>query len=280
MSYVNHVTDTRIAACALGLQFPGELHSTVHTNSGEAQYEVRFSQPSTRFPHLDLRRCILHWQANRMLQPLVMGADDILPPEPLHVFACAMRAQQAYDAFLHAQRNHMIPRLVECPGSDLWVYEYVLNQEANESAFCESFTEKDLALCAALAPMGIPMMSIAGGDRQRVYTLARHGFPIRTVDGQTISCDALHLIRRAPTAEDPYRLALEDEQPMHPVSIGYGVLSARAELAKAIRFSKANLLVTDPGGGAAQALISIDFKGHVGEAVCRHLKSPSSALNI
>lgn len=273
-----YITDTRMAASALGLGFAGSLHSTVHTQTGKPQYEVRFETPSARFPHLELRHCIAHWRDSGMLKPLYVNQHLTLPAEPLHAFACAMRAQVAYDAYLHAQKTGGIPHLVAC--AEGWAFEYDQRIELDTQVICETVELTDLALCAALAPLGIPLLGIKGSDRQRSYTLARNGFAVKAADGVTTSCDALHLTRRAPTAQDPLHLALEDEQPMHPVCIGYDALTARRELKRQIGFSQASLIVTDPQGTARQALIPVNYKSHVGDAVARHFKAPPSSLGL
>lgn len=272
-----HITDTRIASVALGLGFVGELQTTVHSRTRETQHTVVFNGPSTRFPGLNLNHCITHWKASRMREPLVI--DKItLPAQPLHAYACGMRAQLAYDAMLGMQKTGAIYHLIACAGG--WAFKYDPKIELDSQVLCETTELTDLSLCATLAPLGIPLLSLRGSPGQRVYHVARNGFAVRAADGVMTSCDAQFLTRRAPTPSDPLHLALEDEQPMHPVCMGYDSLIARQALKKMIMSGMPSLIITDPEGTAKQALVSVNYKGHVGESVCRHFKVPASALGI
>jgi len=114
-----------------------------------------------------------------------------------------------------------------------------------------------------------------GAHRYQVPAL---GLPIRDSAGVLTRYHAARLTQRAPTRTDPYRLALEDTEPLHPLCIGYDVLTARALIKSTFKKVRPALIIgADQSDG--QAIIDIDYQGHVGEAVCRHLQCAPSALD-
>lgn len=278
-----HVTDTRMAASLIGLGFAGEVHAITHTRSGKTQIEVRFLRPSTRFPQLNPRMIAAHWDANRFLAPyeycLPEAAPILCPAEPMHMLAVMMRAQESYDAFLKLQHEGGGMRLVasEKPYENVF-YRYQHGGLALVGEEGISEPTEDLCLAAGVGPLGIGLSRLGGLPGARRYELAPIGLPIRDSAGQMVRYRTADLIPFATSGE--LRLAIEDVNPNHPLVIAYDGLNARQCLKREINRAQTNLLVTAPDGTFKQALIGLNFKGHVGDAVSRHFKAPPGSLGI
>jgi len=260
-----HVTDTRISSSLLGLGFPGSVHATIHTQTRTTQVEVRFESASTRFPDLDPVALVNHWKHDRLLQ------------EPLHTFAVSMRAQESYDAFLTLQREGGNLGLRPAPTSERPLY-YQPHFSRIQHPSSSSVMLDDLSLAAALGPLGIGLVKLHGSHGQHRYEMIATGYPVLDSVGTMIAHRTVDLIRFA--ERGPRRLALEDTQPLHPLVIGYDALYARQCLKKEIQRAEANLLITAGDGTAKQALIALNYKGHVGDAVSRHFKAPPGSLGL
>lgn len=260
----------------IGLGFPGEVWATIHTQSRQTQIEVRFSAASTRFPQLDAVMLVRRWKETRFLKECV-HEKLVLPAEPMHMMAVMMRAQESYDAFLTLQHAGGSMRLVagDAPHQEVF-YDYQPGGELRGGTGVRPL--EDLALAACLGPLGIGLAKLHGSRGQHRYEMEPVGLPIRDSAGEVVRYRTADLIAFATTGER--RLALEDVNPHHPLVIGYDGMEARKALKKEIQRAVANVLITANDGSAKQALIALDHKGHVGDAVCRHLKAPPGSLGL
>lgn len=261
-----HITDTRIASCLDALGFDdGQLNVTIHTQTRHTQVEVVFSKPSTRFPLLDPHAIVGRWQRNRMSD------------EPMHMLAVMMRAQESYDAFLKLQREGGQMCLVPCAEVQRPLY-YKYLDGCGTYARGNTVTLEDLSLAACLGPLGIGLVQLQGSRGEHRYQMAALGLPILDSAGQLTAYHTADLIPFAPSG--PRRLRLEDSNPHHPLVIAYDSMQSRQHLKKQIEFAKANLLITAGDGSSKQALIALNYKGHVGDAVSRHFKAPPGSLGL
>jgi hypothetical protein len=264
-----HITDTRLAASLCALGFPGAIHTTVHTRTRQTQIEVRFSEPSNRFPALDAAALVQRWKRDRF-------AD-----EPMHMLAVMMRAQAAYDAILKLQNEggaiRLVADVIDATSGQPISYKYAPTDRFPVST-ASIPPYPDLSLVACLAPLGIGITALLGSHGSHTYPLASQGLPITDSHGSIIRHRTVDLIGYAATGER--RLSLEDTQPTHPLVIAYDAMHARQILKREIQRSQANLLVTASDGTAKQALIALNYKGHVGAAVSRHFKAPSTSLGL
>lgn len=274
-----HVTDTRLAACLDTLGFDhGRLNVTIHAQTRETQVEVVFENPSSKFPQLDARQIVNHWKASRFLKPLITDAG-VMPANPMHMLAVMMRAQKSYDAYLKLQREGGHLQLRSAPCSTPLFYE-VIHHSSFVTRHSSNGTHplEDLALAACLGPLGIGLVTLRGSPGQRRYELDALGLPLLDSAGQLTRYRTADLIRFAATGER--RLALEDVNPHHPLVIAYDSMQSRSHLKRQIETAKASLLITAGDGTAKQALIALNYKGHVGQTVARHFKAPPGSLGI
>lgn len=273
-----HVTDTRLAACLDTLGFDhGRLNVTIHAQTRETQVEVVFENPSSKFPQLDARQIVNHWKASRFLKPLITDAG-VIPADPMHMLAVMMRAQESYDAYLKLQREGGHLQLRGNTPGDAPLFYDVVYHTAHITRASATQPLEDLALAACLGPLGIGLVTLRGSPGQRRYELDALGLPILDSAGQLTRYRTADLIRLAATGER--RLALEDVNPHHPLVIAYDSMQSRSHLKRQIETAKASLLITAGDGTAKQALIALNYKGHVGQAVARHFKAPPGSLGI
>lgn len=274
-----HVTDTRVASCLLALGFAGQVQPTIHTQSGKTHLQVSFEGPSTRFPQLDPVLAVRHWQDNRFLRDYFITTTPDAPPtkipaQPMHMLAVMMRAQESYDAFLKLQKEGGGMYLwTDDPGRLFYRYTHSIFNP------CEAGTVilDDLNLAACLGPLGIGIVKLHGEPGQRSYEMAALGLGLTDSAGATVNYRTADLIR---LSTQGHHLAVQDVNPHHTLVLSYDALYARHLLKKEILRAQANLLITANDGTAKQALIALDYKGHVGAAVCRHMKAPSGSLGL
>ena len=276
-----HVTDTRVASCLLALGFAGHVQPTIHTQSGKTHLQVSFEGPSTRFPQLDPVLAVRHWQDNRFLRDYFITTTPDAPPtkipaQPMHMLAVMMRAQESYDAFLKLQKEGGGMQLdTEIVHPPRLFYRY----KHGAFNYCEagSVMLDDLNLAACLGPLGIGIVQLHGSPGQHRYELAALGLGLTDSAGATVNYRTADLIR---LSTQGHHLAVQEVNPHHPLVMSYDALYARHLLKKEILRAQANLLITANDGTAKQALIALDYKGHVGAAVCRHMKAPSGSLGL
>jgi len=268
---VLHVTDTRIASSLLGLGFAGELFVTINAETRENQYEVQFRTPSTRWPLLNPHHLVNHWRQSKFLEPMALSKDDELPADPMHVMAVAMRAQMAMDAILKAQAEGSNVR-IEPVNKELHAYNAITSKFSNEG-IRERITE--LSLAASLTQLGFDIR-ITGSPGSHAYLLPMVGDMVRFTDGNVSRYILKDLIRKTNVTT----LALEVIESMHPLVIAYDAMQARASLKKEINRASANLLINAGDGSQKQALITLNAKAHVKQAVERHLKAAPGSLDV
>ncbi len=265
----HHIKDLRLASSLTGLGFIPHLRAVVHARSGQRSDEVEcvFEEAaSIRFPALHLGPLLRAWLSG-----------SIRRTDVVHPLATAMRAQRVLNALNTAQQVHTLPQLTT---HDQLSYSYDPDGTplTSDLSPLTSYPLTDLALTAALVPLGFPVLSIDGPHGAHRYQVPALGLPIRDSAGVLTRYHAARLTQRAPTRTDPYRLALEDTEPLHPLCIGYDVLTARALIKSTFKKVRPALIIgADQSDG--QAIIDIDYQGHVGEAVCRHLQCAPSALD-
>lgn len=243
---VFQTSDTKLAACLVALGFPFH-HQLRHRQSDGKDYidftfKVRSQRP--QFAHLSITVARLYEK----------GA---LPP--MHPLAVMMRALKNREALLDMQKG--VPmRLVSV--ADGCMTEFRAGAEnATLLAMPREIALPDLDLAAALTGLGIPPLEITGTAPTHVFHFSRHGYTLKHPETKApIMHDAQRLLRRAPTAADPLHLALEDEEPLHPLVLGYDVLTIRSELLRLIRSTQPTLLLEE---NSMQAEVSMNYTGRV-----------------
>lgn len=244
---------TKLAACLVALGFPWK-HNVMHRQSDGRDYiTFMFGARSTRsqFPVLSIE-CARIWKGGTL--------------DPMHPLAVMMRALQNREKILDMHKGAPC-RLIAVAGGQMT--ELVPGTELPAiQSIPRTLQLDDLDLVAAIAGVGIPPTLITGASPRHAYHLPRHGFTLRGDQGQPLLHDAHHLSRRAPTAHDFQHLALEEEDPLHPVVLGYDALTIRAELQAIIRRTLPSLLIEERG---MQAEVSVNFTGRVMEKIARRL---------
>lgn len=270
------VTDLKLAACYRGLGFPYEADGVIHATTGKLRVQFRFQLASLRFPTLNLSDLHPRWLSG-----------ELSVKDPMHVLCVMMAAQHNYDMLIKAEKEQCSLRLVKHPqaGEHLMIYE--TGQESPALTLGQHFHEvADQRLAAALGLVGLPVIRIDSNGVRHIFTLPNYGHPVLTGTGEMHAYDLRTLVLRAPTKDDPLRLALEDTQPLHPVVIGYDALYNRTELKRELSAMKAQRLIDQPGqrlhGGGfvgerlavKQALVDVNAPGYVMDHVTRHMGSP------
>jgi hypothetical protein len=251
------VQNTKLAACmvALGFCYRAEI---VQPERGKLSTQFVFRGRSVRpgCETIPVNIAALHMQAK------------LEPRDPMHPLCIMMRAQDNYDRLLDMQRGRP-HRLKSTAGAQMTVYAPGVEKLFPPEMLLQT---TDLALAAALAGVGIPVVKIEGEPGRHTYWLPRHGYARKLADGQVILEDAQALMERAPTREDPRHLRLEDVAPFHPVCLSYDALCCRALLKAELQ--KTLPLLQMQQGAHTQALISMNASGRVMDRVTRHLKAP------
>lgn len=242
---------TKLAACLVALGFPWQ-HKVRHRQADGRDYiTFLFGTRSTRsqFPVLDIS-CAQAWGKGTL--------------DEMHPLCVMMRALHNRERILDMHKGAECHLVAVAAGH---MTKLVPGPE-NPSILSipRSVQTDDLDLVSAIAGVGIPPTLITGSAPLHWYHLPRHGFTLKGDQGQPVMHDAHHFMRRAPTAQDPQRLALEDEDPLHPVVLAYDALTVRAELQAIIRRSLPSLLIEDRG---MQAEVSVNYTGRVMDKIAR-----------
>ncbi|WP_395739296.1 hypothetical protein [Prosthecobacter sp.] len=250
-----NTSDTRLASTLAYLGYPVEFKPTVHEATRQKHVQFFFDQTSIRFTTLPtLHELLTQYRSDQI--------TDVH-----HLINVCDRSHQRYDAILRWQKDHTQQRLHLHESAKAYTYKAGIPPPT--SGALEYIDH--LQLAAALGEIGFQIHDIRGPDRAREYALPFIGLPIIDSHGETFCYRLLEVTRLSPTKEDPRRLALEVEQPMHPLVISYNLLRCRALLKKQIEAAQANLLIED---GPRQALIALNPKGHVMDHVTAHFKAP------
>ena len=268
------ITDLRLASCYRGLGFRYVCEPVIHERTDTLQTQFLFELTSLRFPGLHLRDLHHRWRSG-----------ELKIKEPMHVLCVMMAAQANYDAFLCMTKEGTPHRLKAISAGRMT--RYFPGSDGNAITLSrERVPTDDMRLAASVGLLGIPVLSITEPVCGRhVFHLARHGYAVLLDDGTQHLHDAADLIARAPTSQDPLRLRLEDQQPLHPLCMAYDALYNRTELKRELE--RPSLLLIDApgrrisGDGAAaetlsikQALVDVNALGHVMDQVTAHLQSP------
>jgi|GEM_PF-3551476 len=247
---VFQTSDTKLASCLVALGFPFQHRLRHRQSDGKDYIDFMFGVRSLRpqFTHFTITVAKL-WKK---------GA---LPP--MHPLCVMMRALINREALLDMQKG--VPmRLVSVAEGCMTEFRHGA-ENPQILAMRREFTEPDLDLMASVSGVGIPPLTITGTHPAHVFHLSRHGFTLKDpVTKAPVMHDAQRLLRRAPTVADPLHLALEDEEPLHPVVLGYDVLTVRAELQRMIRSTQPSLIVEEAG---MTAELSLNYTGRVMERI-------------
>lgn len=243
---------TRLAAALAAMGFPFTYRLRHFADSGKDQIEFMFATRSTRAAF-----------AGMSIQIAVTWEKGILSAtQPMHPLCVMMRANHNYDCLLDLQKGKPM-RLVSVAKSQMT--EFRPGPELQSiTALPRELPLDDLCLTASLAGVGIPPTLITGTQPRHQYHLPRHGFTLKDEAGLHVMHDFQHLTRRSPLPDDPLHLSLEDEQPLHPVCLGYDVLTVRGELKQLIFKATPSLVLIESG---KQAEISMNYTGRVMQRV-------------
>jgi len=250
------ISDHKLGATLAYLGYPiTELRPTVHEVTRQKHVQFQFEQVSERFTALPALNALLgEWRAGKI-------------QDPMHLMKVCDRAHTNYDAINRWQKETDRQRL--SPHESLRCYSYKAGAPPLVAAALKFLDH--LQLAAALGEIGFQIHEILGQGREHSYGLATIGLPIVDSLGEQMRYVLADVVRLAPTREDPRRLALEVEHPLHPLVVQYNLLRCRAALKKQIEDMKANLLIED---GARQALITMNPTGRTMDAVTAHFKAP------
>lgn len=254
------VSNTKLAACMAALGFPWKVEPIQHGGSGRLITQFMFSGCSVRPQFARYDAAIARQHDSGALQQR----------EPMHPLCVMMRAQRNYDRLLDAQKGTPI-RLKSTAGGQMTGYAPGPENQMFQDPKLELVETDDLALAAALGGVGLPVIRIEGAAPRRRYILPRVGYVTLRADGTQKLEDARVLAARAPTAQDPLRLAIEVADALHPVTLSYDALHARAILKSLLGKTTPLLLLQD---GGLQALVSMNASGRVMDRATAHFKAP------
>lgn len=251
--------NTKLAACMGALGFPCDCRPVQNVQTGKVVVEFIFCKPSIRPEFKHLR----HTVASEYV------SGELALRDPTHPLCVMMAAQHNYDRIIEMHRGAAM-RLVAKKGASMTLYKPGIEQQG--MLLRQRYPEplNDMALTASVGVLGIPAVQIFGTENDHCYVLPIAGYVLQTATGPVEYATA-HLIRRAPTAHDPLRLALEDEEPLHPLVMAYDSLHSRAFLKRKLE-SISPLLLHEDGG--LKALISAKFTGRVMDELTHRFGAP------
>jgi hypothetical protein len=252
------VSNTKLAASLWALGFAWTADRVQPESGGPLHVQFIFHGASARFPALQLSDAHA-WESGRLAAA-----------HPLHPLCVMMHAQHNYDRLMDWQKRGTSMALQGVAGQQLCIYKLAPVPHF-EGPFLWS---EDLALCAAVALAGVPVVGIQGSEGMHRYRLPASGYALRSAAGVPLPpVAAAALMQRDPVPTDPLRLALEVSEPLHPVCLAYDALHARACLKKQLE-SGLPLLLMQQSGSQRQALITMNSTGRVMERVNQHFKAP------
>lgn len=258
------VTQTQLAASlwSLGFPFKGDLVQPDRPNQ-RLHTQFIFWGPSVRpeFAHLNLAQIINDWEEGKLDRE-----------EPLHPLAIRMRAQHNYNAVLKMIHESRSYRLCSVGGGRLFVYRE--GQETASMMGSKSLGLTDLPLIAALGLIGLPVVKVVGSPGHSHFYLPLKGYQRLLPTGERVQEDLKEITCLAPTAAEPFRLRLEDIDPLHPLIQGVEALNFRIDLKKRLESRAPARLMEDPEGGPRQAMLSINASGRVMAEVGKHFRAP------
>lgn len=252
------VSNTKLAASLAALGFTWSCQPYHQAETGRTVMEFFFGKQSVRpeFAALPIR-IAREWSTGALEKA-----------EPMHVLCVMMRAQHNYDRLMAMQRGKPMA-LKQASGGCMTVYRDGPELEAIKLR--PRIDTTDLALAASLAGVGIPTVAIDGTEGAHRYWLPITGYLLKDSSGNMIEHDARLLMKRDPVPSDPHRLAIEVVDALHPVTLAYDALSARAQMKQMLK-STTPMLVTEEQG--LVVTVHPDYTGRVGDYLSSRLGAP------
>lgn len=268
------VHDLKLAACYRAMGFRYDCKPVIHERTETLNIQFLFQLTSLRFPTLNLQTLADQWKSGALRQT-----------DPMHVLCVMMAAQWNYDALLVWLKEGARQRLKAVATGRMTRY-FTGDDAAGLLRQAETVPVDDMRLAACLGLMGLPIVDISSVSASRhTFHIARTGYAVLLDDGRQHLHNAGQLMKRAPTPQDPLRLQLEDDQPLHPLCLAYDALYNRGELKRELG-RPSLLLIDSPGARLAdngamvekiavkQALVDVNARGHVMDQVTAHMQSP------
>lgn len=252
------ISNTKLAASLAALGFAWRCQPYHQAETGRTVTEFFFGKQSARPEFATLPISIARaWSAGALEKA-----------EPMHALCVMMRAQHNYDRLMDMQRGQPMA-LKQAKGGCMTVYRP--GPELEVIKLRPRLDTTDLALAAALAGVGIPTVAIDGIEGAHRYWLPITGYLLKDSLGNMIEHDARLLMQRDPVPSDPHRLAIEVVNPMHPVTLAYDALSARAQMKRMLN-GTTPMLVTEESG--LVITVHPDFTGRVADHLSRRTGAP------
>lgn len=259
------VVNTKLAACMHSLGFIHWKADAIQPeHGGPMNVNFMFSGGTVR-PEFQTSCLLGHAKA------LLSGKLEKV--QPMHPFCITMRGQNNHDMLAMAATGIPV-KLAGVAGGQMTTYVRGALDPDFLHPNVKTVPVDDLDLAAALGGVGLPVVRIEGTYPHFRFHVARFGYALTASakEAPPVLEDALHLIRRSPTAQDPLKLALELENPLHPVCLIYEALFARAIFKR--QLERVTPLLLLGGGQKLQALVTMNATGRVMEKANRHLKAP------
>lgn len=265
------VTNTKLAACLEALGFLDWTADCVQSaKGGPMRVQFVFRDVCSR-PEFAGRVSLADARA--------FESGRLQIAQPMHPLCVMMRGQGNYDKLLEARKTGAPLRLVGRAGGCMTTLEFGPLDTSFLAPSVPFEKTEDLALTAALAGVGLPLLRIEGRPPLQRFHIAQAGYYLegdKTSPQESLRLGRLEktsdLMSRSPTREDPLRLALEITSPWHPVVLIYDALAARARF-KA-RLEKVTPLLLIPGPGLRAALVTMNATGRVMEKANQHVRAP------
>lgn len=196
---------------------------------------------STVRPGLDREVLMEHW-----------SSGELVKADPMHPFVCAMGAIRNHKALLKMQATGARLRLrSRGPGSG---WEYEPGEEAPRLRLSQTVcATKDLPLAAAFGWIGTPVIDLEGASGARRYILPQDGH--RGLDALDHADWRTDYLRRRQTVQNPEAfghdgrpipLAIELQNPEHPLCLAYNGSYAYARLQVHIRKLRRQIIIKAP----------------------------------
>jgi hypothetical protein len=248
---------TQLAAVYAGLGFVVTTRETeiIELNSRiNLRYYV--SATSSAWPALDRDLLREHWDNGGLLRM-----------DPQHPFLCGMAGVKNMVALLDHQHTDAAIGLVKNGGC----YEYKPGIEDPRLKLSrECVRSQDLPLMAAMGVLGFPVIDIEGDAPRRTYILSNRSHThLSDVVTDRAASLAAHLIRRAAPGKLP--LAIEAENPQHPLCLAYNGSHAYAKMTAHIRKLQRMILLKAPQS-SRRALIPQNASDKLLDEVGRHFR--------
>lgn len=248
------IRNTQLAASMAGLGFLWRSQPLMDTASGRVITEFMLSASSVRpgFTHLHVS-IAAQWESGALEKR-----------EPMHPLCVMMRSQHNRNRGVEMQRGEAM-RLKQAPGSMMTTYRPGPEMEAIRSR--PRVPTEDFDLAMALGGVGLPVVAMEGPEGSRIFHLPVLGYTLQDSTGTPCVHDARLLMQKT----GPTELAIQQVNPMHPVSLAYDAFSARAQMMSQMR-QTVPLLVTEEQG----LLITThpDFTGRIGDYLSTRLGAP------